>query len=537
MKPAAWYRRIGQLIGFAALCSPGIARGQVVITEVMHSPGGADHLWEWVEIVNAGAQPVDLDGWVFDDDDDSSFAAANISSAEGTRNTLVPAGGVAVLYPGDELEFMPQRFNAAWGGGVSLIAVDGFTALTATDAIGLWSNHENYLADAIPMATNSPRRTFSTAAAALDYSTGFPAPAGGHSIAWSGNGGVSSGSNWAESQSGNLGAFASAETSIAETQINSSNDRGNPGLLPAGPIAPGLRITEIMFAPESPLVSAVYTESDFEWIEIYNNSPVAIDFAADAYVLDDTAGGKLAAANIDSGTLAVGEIGILFNPMRLTADDMRAMWGESYNYIPVSQWPSLNNGPETIAIWENMGDYNTEPVTGTGRTHDNAIAAASYQTTAMAGWPTINDQSSIWIHDLSGDPNDGANWTRAGATGDTLSRQAEPIYQTAIDHEGGDVGSPGYVPGVPPAGLEADFNNDGRVDAADYVVWRSSSGSPAEYATWSANFGSSLSGGAASEIATIPEPPSAISAFCVAVYAFLSRVACDARAQSASRAA
>jgi len=185
------------------------------------------------------------------------------------------------------------------------------------------------------------------------------------------------------------------------------------------------------------------------------------------------------------------------------------MWGAGINYIPVDNWPTLNNsGGDTIAIWDSLQDYDAEPVTGIGRTHDNAIAAVTYDTLAGEGWPTVNNQSSIWLNNLAGDPNVGENWTRSGAAGDTLSRQAGPIFQTAIDHPGGDVGSPGYAPGVVTT-LAGDFNHDNVVDAADYVVWRKNpvgnGGDPGGYNTWRQNLGRTNpgSGGGA-----VPEPAS-----------------------------
>jgi hypothetical protein len=493
----------------AALLMASAARGQVIITEIMHSPAGADALWEWIEILNTGGTPVDLDGWVFDDDDNPHIAAANITSGGGARNTIVLAGGTAVLYAGDELDFMPERFNAAWGGGITLIGVDGFTALTATDAIGLWPTHASYMADAIPMATISPRRTFASAIAAIDYSTGFPDAEDGHSIAWNGGGNMTNGANWVESQGESGGAFVSIETSVEGAQINSADDRGNPGGLPAGPAAAGLRITEIMFAPNSPLATVGFAEADFEWVEIFNNTGAPIDFATQPHVLDDDAGGKLTAANISSGALAPGETGVLFNNARITAADMQTMWGEEIVCIPASSWPLLNNGGDTIAIWPNYAAYSTEAVTGSGRTHANAIATVTYGTLDGEGWPTVNDQSSIWLNNLTGDPNVGANWTRSGAEGDALSRQAEPIFQTAIDHLGGDVGSPGYAPGVV-TGLPGDFNRDDVVNAADYVVWRKSGGLPMEYESWLANFGRIAigGGGALDGGGAVPEPAS-----------------------------
>ena len=77
------------------------------------------------------------------------------------------------------------------------------------------------------------------------------------------------------------------------------------------------------------------------------------------------------------------------------------------------------------------------------------------------------------------------------------------------------------------AGLSGDYNDDGQVDATDYILWRKSYGqagaglsadgngdlhvNDADYAVWKANFGASLSGNSASIATTgaIPEPSSA----------------------------
>lgn len=54
-----------------------------------------------------------------------------------------------------------------------------------------------------------------------------------------------------------------------------------------------------------------------------------------------------------------------------------------------------------------------------------------------------------------------------------------------------------------------DFNADGRVDAADYVVWRQNNGTSETYAQWRANFGK-LYGSASGAI--VPEPPATLLA-------------------------
>jgi hypothetical protein len=69
----------------------------------------------------------------------------------------------------------------------------------------------------------------------------------------------------------------------------------------------------------------------------------------------------------------------------------------------------------------------------------------------------------------------------------------------------------------PEEGIPGDFNNDGKVDVADYVVWRKTDGAPEGYMEWRTNFGRTAGAGAAlSGGAAVPEP-SAIIQFLIAI--------------------
>jgi len=59
----------------------------------------------------------------------------------------------------------------------------------------------------------------------------------------------------------------------------------------------------------------------------------------------------------------------------------------------------------------------------------------------------------------------------------------------------------GSLPGLP-----GDFNQDGIVNAADYVVWRKTDGSQPGYNNWRANFGRSSGSGTGAVAAAVPEP-------------------------------
>jgi hypothetical protein len=81
-----------------------------------------------------------------------------------------------------------------------------------------------------------------------------------------------------------------------------------------------------------------------------------------------------------------------------------------------------------------------------------------------------------------------------------------------------------------PIGLDGDYNHDGKVDAADYVVWRKTDGTPGGFSLWKANFGDTQGAGAFAGadngIGAVPEPSSlllSLGAGVAVVYAFLFR--------------
>jgi hypothetical protein len=83
------------------------------------------------------------------------------------------------------------------------------------------------------------------------------------------------------------------------------------------------------------------------------------------------------------------------------------------------------------------------------------------------------------------------------------------------------------------AGMAGDFNQNGVVDAADYVVWRYGFGTTythEHYNTWRTNFGATIVAGSAAALplsATVPEPAN-VALICVGVVALcVVRVARD----------
>jgi hypothetical protein len=75
--------------------------------------------------------------------------------------------------------------------------------------------------------------------------------------------------------------------------------------------------------------------------------------------------------------------------------------------------------------------------------------------------------------------------------------------------------------------LEGDYNNNGVVDAADYVVWRKTDMSPQGYNTWRANFGRTLAAIGQAALgpsgSSVPEPSAWLLTFLAAGMFCLNR--------------
>jgi hypothetical protein len=169
-----------------------------------------------------------------------------------------------------------------------------------------------------------------------------------------------------------------------------------------------------------------------------------------------------------------------------------------------------------------------------------------------AGWNSLSDQNF-----QSTGPGAHEKWQEAG--GSDLSELAEAYLQVSTlgpsamvsigsaynnSINGEDLvltyrlssglvvqGAVTYVGTAP--GLAGDYNNDGRVDAADYVVWRKNDGSQNGYNTWRTNFGrTSGSGAALDSAAGVPEPAS----FGLAAHLLILGIGKCSRKRAVSRA-
>jgi hypothetical protein len=219
-------------------------------------------------------------------------------------------------------------------------------------------------------------------------------------------------------------------------------------------------------------------DNDFEWLEVLNTG-AALDFSATGYFLDDAANGNLEGPNITTGSIANGETAVLFNDNSLTVADMEAIWGDTINFIPVAAWSALNSDGDTIGLWDSQAEYDADAATGEGGTQRGvtmAVASLVYSTDDQQGWPVPDGNGSIWLPDLAVDPGLGESWILAAENdGFGISYNATGLGGIIDVHPGGDVGSPGSF-GPDTGGTPGDYNDDGIVNAADYVLWRNNEG-------------------------------------------------------------
>lgn len=187
-----------------------------------------------------------------------------------------------------------------------------------------------------------------------------------------------------------------------------------------------LMITEIMYNPGG-------ADSDWEWIEIYNNSSIPIDLSG--YVLDDNSATQLGASNIASGILEPNQSAVLFDVAGVTAEQFQDVWG-NVNLIPVTNWSALGNSAgDSIGIWDSFESYDDD-----NQTQANTVDKVVYKN-GEDFWPPDDGKSSIFLIALDFDNSLGGNWSLSSVHPENVE---SPLFDSYISTRG-DIGSPGTM--------------------------------------------------------------------------------------------
>lgn len=228
----------------------------------------------------------------------------------------------------------------------------------------------------------------------------------------------------------------------------------NPVEFVAAPAAaPPLVFTELHYHPNNPNLS---DESDQEFIEIMNVSGQAVDLSG--VQISDFAESPYTFPHGIS--LAAGKrIVVARNPAVFTS-----IYGTGIPLAPAGYaTANLSNAGETISLRNAAG---------------RLIVSVTYDDAPP--WPTGPDGNgpSLEIVDPNGDLNDPANWRASAVNGGSPGTDGSlPQAPGDYDHDGSvnendfETWKASFGSTVAP-GNGADGSGDGKVDAADYVVWR-----------------------------------------------------------------
>jgi T5SS/PEP-CTERM-associated repeat protein len=218
-----------------------------------------------------------------------------------------------------------------------------------------------------------------------------------------------------------------------------------------------------------------------------------------------------------NGTLEVKDGGVVAVAGALQVWDSGTLRGDGLVEGNVSNAGTVAPGtsPGTLHI---DGNYSQAV---TGKLLIELAAADSCDKLDITGNLTLDGTLGVSLLDsfapAAGDLFDILDWSSLSGTFSTLELPALAAglgWDTSQLYTSGLLSVIGIIPG--------DYNNNGTVDAADYVVWRKSpsnfGGNPDGYNTWRANFGEPAGGGSrATANAAVPEPSNCCLLCCAAI--------------------
>ncbi|MFP4542065.1 MAG: lamin tail domain-containing protein [Opitutales bacterium] len=136
------YLSSSALLGLFGLAVSPSVHGSLIFTEIMYDPANSEFQWEWIELYNAGSAPIELGGYVFDDDNGSALTA-------GLPVFALGPGAFVVLFDDDAAD-KRSLFQSAWGGGFSLLGISEWSRIglnNGGEQISLWSTFADYDGD------------------------------------------------------------------------------------------------------------------------------------------------------------------------------------------------------------------------------------------------------------------------------------------------------------------------------------------------------------------------------------------------------
>lgn len=355
---------------FVSLSSSGSASNDVLFSEIFYDTPGTDSQEEWVELYNASASSIDISGWVITDNNGTG------SSVTLPGSTTIQAGTyLTVARNASGFNFL-YGFDADVSGSLPALN-NGGDALLLKDETG----------------------------AIIDE------------VAW--EGGASSGipSGWGSSSNPSAPTGSSILRTVSSADTDSFDDwsvvsgNGNPEVQ-APPASAGVIVMSEIF------YDTPGTDSDEEWIELFNAGGAAVDISG--WNITDNNGTGSTYTYPNGISIAAGTF------YTVAADQVGFNNLYSKNADATGSIPALNNGGDALVLKD-----------GSGTTIDAVAWEGGASSGIPTGWgstsnPSAGTGSSIVRADIFVDTDSFSDWTTASGNGNPNTQSDGAVSSEAL---------------------------------------------------------------------------------------------------------
>ncbi len=306
--------------------------GDVILSEIMFNPAGAEPRTEWIELVNRGSTVADLGGWSFDDEDTTNWGAIPVG-------TLLAPGKVAVVYNSFFAANTETLFRTEWNVPADAVVRGVFWGSldNAPSAVAGSINENVSLLDASGARVDSVNFD--------DDGTVWPASANGPSIHLANIGSNNDvGTNWRASTVGSRGGRNPTGPTFNVADI------GSPGIVPTNSniyhkgssFAEGGANVTAALDPTKVLARATDVQQTLSYANLLNSTR-----GINGIVLD--------IAGLPTTNLSAADFVFRMSPMGLfdEAANLPSSWISAPNPTSIAVTPGSSNLPARVRLeWD-----------------------------------------------------------------------------------------------------------------------------------------------------------------------------------------